>query len=245
MFFIFNKPKIYSYLIVLSTVVILFFTAEVLSEANNLEILETSTQTYDTESCIIERFETDNKEIAITINCMENNENIKEILNILKEYNTKASFGIYGDWVKKYPEETKEILDRGNSIIALPDKYEDISNLDYDDTIKTITEGLNKVNTLLNKKITLIRCPYGKCSDNITKLATNNNYKIIGWSIDTLDYQGLEANVIWDSIKNKITKGDIILMNSNAENIIDELKLVITSLKEREYTLVSLEDKVV
>ena len=40
MFFVFNKPKIYSYLVVFSTVVVLFFTASVLSEANNRERLK-------------------------------------------------------------------------------------------------------------------------------------------------------------------------------------------------------------
>ena len=241
MFFILNKPKIYSYLIVLSTVVILFFTAEVLSETNNLETLETATQTFDIQDNIINRFNTEKKEIAITINCVGSNDNIEEILHILEKYEVKANFGISGEWVKQYPEQTKKIYKRGNGIIVL---LEEINSLDYRQTDRTVEEELNKINKLLNSNIKLIRSTYGEYNDNITKLAIDKGYKIIGLGIDTLDYQGLEENVIWDNIKNKIMKGDIISMNSNAENIADELEIVINSLKEREYGLVCLEDKI-
>ena len=115
MFFVFNKPKIYSYLIVLSTVVVLFFTAEVLSEANNLETLTTSAETVD-DNVVIERFDTNDKEIAITINCLETDKNVKEILDIANKYNVKFSFAISGDWVKKYPEVTMKIDTNGNNI---------------------------------------------------------------------------------------------------------------------------------
>ena len=62
MFFIFNRPKIYSYLIVLSTVVVLFFTAAVLSEANNMETLTTSSTIEDT-NMPINKVETEQKKI--------------------------------------------------------------------------------------------------------------------------------------------------------------------------------------
>lgn len=244
MFFVFNKPKIYSYLIVLSTVVVLFFTAEVLSESNNIETLSTSAGVIQENDKIINRFISDKKEIAITINCIDTDKNIKDILEILKVNNVNASFGISGEWVKKYPELTKRIYKEGNNIISLSEKNRDISNLEYEETSKEILETINKINTLLNSDFKLIRCSNGKYSDNLLNLTNKRNYKIIGWSIDTLDYQGLEANVIWDNIKNKITSGDIILMNSNSEHILEELQLIINSIKQRGYDIIKLEERV-
>lgn len=239
MFFIFNKPKIYSYLIVLSTVVVLFFTAAVLSEANNLETLTTSTTA---DEMPINKVDTDEKKIAITINCLESDKNIEEILGILNEYSVKATFCIYGEWVKKYPELTKRINESENCIANMSNTYNDMSNLNYDSASKNILEAGNKLNTLLNTNIKLFKCPYGKYNENVIKAATDNGYTVIGFDIDTLDYQGLEANVIWDNMKNKISNGSIISMNSNSENIIQELKLVVKSIQEREYNLVTVED---
>lgn len=241
MFFVFNKPKIYSYLIVLSTVIVLFFTAAVLSEANNLETLTTSS-TEEEMNMPINKINTDEKKIAITINCLESNKNIEEILEILNENSVKATFCVYGEWVKKYPEVAKMINEKGNCIANMSNTYTNMSEFSYDEATKSIKEGGNKVTTLIGKKIKLFKCPYGRYSDNLIKAAKDNGYTVIGFNIDTLDYQGLEANVIWDNIRNKISNGSIISMNSNAENITGELKLVLKSLKERNYNIVTVEE---
>ncbi len=242
MFFIFNRPKIYSYLIVLSTIVILFFTAAVLSEANSLETLTTSSVAEGDIKMPINKVEMQEKKIAITINCLEVDRNIEEILKVLNEQSVKVTFCIYGEWVKKYPELTKKIDESGNCIANMSNTYTDMSELNYDEAVKSIDEGGNKLKKLLNKKINLFRCPYGKYNENIINAAKDKGYTVIGFDIDTLDYQGLEANVIWNNIKNRITNGSIISMNSNSENILEEVELVIKSLKEREYNIVTVEE---
>lgn len=241
MFFVLNKPKIYSYLIVLSTVMVLFFTASVLSNTNSLESIETANTSLIQEKPI-NNIETDKKIIAITINCLESDKNIGEILAILDKYSMKAGFCICGEWVKKYPELTKMINDKGHDIINMSDTYKDISELSYEDVNKNIKEGENKLSSLLNKEIKLFKCPYGKYGENLMNAANNNSYIVIGYNIDTLDYEDLEANVIWDNIKNKITNGSIISMNSNATHILEELELISTSLKEREFSAVTVEE---
>lgn len=241
MFFIFNKPKIYSYLIVLSTIVVLFFTAAVLSEANNLETLATSSVAEDGKMPI-EKVNTDERKIAITINCLESDENIEEILDTLNEYSVKATFCIYGEWVKKYPGVTKKISENGHCIANMSNTYTDMTELNYEEATKNIEEGGNKLNTLINKKVKLFKCPYGKHNENLIKAARDKGYTVIGFNIDTLDYQGLEANVIWNNIKNKVSNGSIISMNSNSENIKEEVKLVVKSLKERKYDIVTVEE---
>ena len=241
MFFVFNKPKIYSYLIVLSTIVVLFFTAAVLSEANNLETLTTSTGAEEIKMPI-EKVNTDEKKISITINCLESDKNIEEILEILGKCSVKATFCISGEWVKKYPELTKKINENGHCIANMGNTYTDMSEFSYNECSRSIKEGDNIVSTLISKKIKLFRCPNGKYNNDLIQAAKDNEYTVIGFNIDTLDYQGLEANVIWDSIKNKITNGSIISMNSNAENITREVKLIVESLKEREYNIVTVEE---
>lgn len=240
MFFVFNKPKIYSYLIVLSTVVVLFFTATVLSEANNMETLTTSSN-IGMSNNYIEKFETEKKEIAIVINCLEDDRNIEKILEKLEKNNVKANFALYGEWVKKYPELTKKIKSKGNCIINMSDDYIDMSELNYNESKKKILEGANKLNSLLNTDIKLFKCPYGKENENVLKICEEKGYKIIKGSIETLDYQGIEANVIWDNIKNQITSGDIININSNSMHILEEIELISKKLLEREYKLITLD----
>ena len=243
MFFVVNKPKIFSYLVVLSTVVVLFFTAEVLSESKNIEVLTTSAELTEKNSIIIDRIDTEKKEVVITINCSKNNKNIEKILEILDENNVKASFCINSDWVKKYPELTQKISKSGNTIIGLFDNYKETNNSNYEITSKWMLSELNIINTLLNKNIKLIRCYFDLNNENIKKVVTENNLKIIEYSIDSLDYEGLEINVIWDNINNKIKNGDIILVDSNSEHILEEIDYIIKNLKQKGYDIVNLEEK--
>ena len=159
MFFIFNRPKIYSYLIVLSTVVVLFFTAAVLSEASNMETLTTSSTVGDTKMPI-NKVEIEEKKIAITVNCLEVDKNIEEIIEILNENSVKATFCIYGEWVKKYPELTKKISQSGNCIANMSNTYTDMSELSYEEAIRNMEEGENKLSTLKNTFVGNRNCVY-------------------------------------------------------------------------------------
>ena len=152
MFFVFNKPKIYSYLVVFSTVVVLFFTASVLSEANNMETLITSSEIKE-ESEYIDKFNTKEKEVAIIINCFENDNNIERIFEILDSEQIEINFALYGEWVKKYPEIVKKMDEKTNCILTMSNNYKNLSTLNYNDSVKEISEGVNKIDTLLKKQI--------------------------------------------------------------------------------------------
>lgn len=58
----------------------------------------------------------DMKQIALTINCAWEADDIPEILDILDVYNIKAAFFVLGVWAEKNPEELKMISERGHEI---------------------------------------------------------------------------------------------------------------------------------
>lgn len=241
MFFVLNKLKIYSYLILCSTVAVLFFTVAIIKDENNMEVIETSGQIQNEDNVYI-RFQTNKNEVAIKINCLNNDNNIDEIIEISKKYNVSLNFCIYGEWVKRFPEKVCKINEAGNSIINMGNNYTNLTKLNNQDMIIELKSGNEKIEKLINKKINLISCPYNEVNYEIKQFANENKFEIISRSIDTLDYQGLEASVIWSNIKNNISPGEIIEMNSNAEHIVEELEMVLNGLKDRNYNLINLEE---
>ena len=93
MFIVFNKRKIYSYLVSFSTVIILFAIAF----------------TVTTDSSIITSATA--RELPI---CAWNADDIDSILKTLKDNNVKITFFMVGDWVDKFPEAVKKISDAGH-----------------------------------------------------------------------------------------------------------------------------------
>lgn len=105
MFLVFNKQKIMSYTIALSTIVILFLMAGILMKGDEQTVL---TSANINNNLPIYSVETEEQKVALTINCAWNADDIGTILDTLSKYNVKVTFFMVGDWVDKYRRCSKE-----------------------------------------------------------------------------------------------------------------------------------------
>lgn len=113
MFLIFNKDKIISCMVALGTIVILFLLATTFN-SNNSETVETATSS--SKLLPIYNVNTEEKKVALTINCAWNADDIDLILETLKKHEVKITFFVVGDWVEKYPDAVKKIDEAGHEI---------------------------------------------------------------------------------------------------------------------------------
>ena len=236
MFLVFNKDKIYSYLVAASTVMVLFFTASILYNNNNLETVPTSSNMV--KKLPIYSVQTDENKVALTMNCAWNADDIYKILETLEKCNVKITFFMVGDWVEKYPDAVKKINDAGYEIANHSDTHPHVNNLSYEKNAEQILECSKKIEKITGKKTILYRGPYGEYNDTVIKAAKDNGHTVIQWSIDTLDYNGLDKDQMWDKIKNKLTNGSIILMHNGTEHTADSLEYIIDNIKKRNYEIV-------
>lgn len=197
MFYVFNKQKIYSYLIAASAAVVLFVLSFFLTKTD-LKTIETATNVNS--NVPIYNVDTTSKRISITINCAWNADDIDKILEVLKKCNVKVTFFMVGEWVDKYPEYVKKISENGHEIANHSDKHLHVNNLSYEENVKEILNCNEKIKNITGKEVKLYRCPYGEYNDTVLKAAEDNEYKVIQWSIDSLDYQGLQESQMWDRI---------------------------------------------
>ena len=112
MFFVYNKDKIISVVIALSTVLVLFLLAATFKQNTVGSTVETSAGT----SKLLPIYSVDTKEnkVALTINCAWNADDIDLILKTLSENEAKATFFMVGEWVSKFPDAVKIILPLSN-----------------------------------------------------------------------------------------------------------------------------------
>ena len=113
MFLVFSKEKISTYLVSILTVTLLF-----LGVANYQTITEKTIETSANAGKLlpIYKVKTEEKKVALTMNCAWNADDIDKILEVLKNNNTKITFFMVGDWIEKYPEAVKKINDAGQEI---------------------------------------------------------------------------------------------------------------------------------
>ena len=113
MFLVFRKDKIYAYVVSILTVVLLFYTA---SNINLMSSKTVETSASSEKLLPIYKVKTEEKKVALTMNCAWNADDIDKILEILEQNNIKITFFMVGDWIDKYPEYVKKINEAGHEI---------------------------------------------------------------------------------------------------------------------------------
>lgn len=239
MFLVINRQKIFSYIVALSTVAVLFMFSVVFMRGDIQTIMTSSTST---KMLPIYNVSTQDKKIALTINCAWNADDIDSILDTLSKYNVKTTFFVVGEWVDKYPEAVKKIYESGHEIANHSNTHPHVNNLSYEENVKEILECSKKVENITGQKTNLYRGPYGEYNNTVMKAAEDNSHTVIQWNLDTLDYQGLDGDQMWDRLKNKISNGSIILMHNGTENTATALDKIIYNIQEKGFELVKVSD---
>lgn len=238
MFIVFNKQKIYSYLVALSTVIVLFFVAASFTNKSG-EIIETMSQA---KKLPVYCVETSEPKVAFTMNCAWNADDIDSILETLSKHNVKITFFMVGDWVDKYPEAVKKISDAGHEIANHSDGHKHVNNLTLEENENEIKLCSKKIEKITGNKTSLYRGPYGEYNNTVIQAAENQKHITIQWSLDTLDYNGLTGDEMWARLNEKLKNGDIILSHNGTEHTADSLDKLLTNIKEKGFQVVTVSE---
>ena len=147
-----------------------------------------------------------------------------------------------GDWVDKYPEAVKKIHEAGHEIGSHSNTHPHVNNLSSDKNLEEINLSVNKIQKITGKKTDLYRSPYGEYNDTVIQTAQDNGYYTIQWNLDTLDYEGLTGDEIWNRIKNKLSNGSIILSHNGTKNTANSLDMLIKNIKSQGFELVTISE---
>ncbi len=238
MFIVFNKEKIYSYVIALSTIVILFIMASTIINRKD-GIIATSASS---KQLPVYSVDTKEKKVALTMNCAWNADDIDRILDTLSKNKIHITFFMVGDWVDKYPEYVKKISDNGHEIANHSNTHPHVNQLNIDKNIEQIKLCSEKIEKITGNKTTLYRGPYGEYNDTVISAANELKHTTIQWNLDTLDYTGLTGEEMWKRLDSKLSNGSIILSHNGTKHTADSLELLLHNIKEKGYEIVTVSE---
>jgi peptidoglycan/xylan/chitin deacetylase (PgdA/CDA1 family) len=184
---------------------------------------------------------TNEKKIAITFDDGPNSEITPKVLEILDQFNVKATFFCIGENIENNKDLLKIIDNKGHLIgnhTWSHDYWFDLfsskkMNADIEKTSGLIFE-------IIHKKVKLFRPPYGITNPNLKKAIVDLNFKTIGWSLRSFDTIIKPQKTI-KRLKRKLKSGDIILLHDNRENIIEILTLFLDYAKNEGYEIIPLD----
>jgi peptidoglycan/xylan/chitin deacetylase (PgdA/CDA1 family) len=161
------------------------------------------------------------------------------LLDCLEENNAKATFFLVGEEVTYFPDEVKRAAELGCEIGNHSYSHTDLTTLDA----AGIAEEIGKTDQLLLNLVghggTVVRPPYGSVNDTVKQTVGT---PMILWSIDTLDWETLDADTTVQTVLDNVKDGDIILMHDIYSTTVDAAQILIPTLIEEGYDLVTIHE---
>ena len=190
---------------------------------------------------------TDEKKIAISFDAAWGAEDFDSIMETLDKHNVKTTFFMTGEWIEKYPECVKTLVEKGHDLGNHSASHPDMTKLSKEAQKEQILKAHNAVKELTGYEMELFRPPYGAYNNEVILTCYEVGYYPIQWDVDSLDWKDLTASEIIDKVCNhkSLDCGSIILCHNGAKHTAEALDEMLTNLKKQGYEIVPISELII
>jgi len=186
---------------------------------------------------------TSEKLITLTFDDGPDAENTPKILEILEKHNLPATFFLIGKKAKEQVHLVRLIISRGH-LVGLH-SYSHSFYFDFYRNEK-MEQDLLKAEEIIMKETgkspLLFRPPYGVTNPTLAKVVKKLGYKVIGWSVRSLDTTIKDAEKVAGRVIGKLHPGAVILMHDTQDVTPEALEKIILKAKDEGYRFVALNE---
>lgn len=183
--------------------------------------------------------------IGLTFDISWGENTAEPILDILKQEGVHATFFLSSPWADKHQELVQRMVKEGHEIGSHGNRHIDLNALSALEIEKEITTAQQVLERITGSSVRLIRAPNGAYDNKVISTAHKLGYRVIQWSVDSLDWKRPGSSAIINNVLNGIKggsgakEGDIILFHASdsAPDTPQALPTVLKSLKSKGYTL--------
>jgi len=164
-----------------------------------------------------------------------------QVLDLLREYDVKATFCMTGLQAQAHPDLVKDVVTAGHRLCdhsvshdtAMDKKPEAYQTKEILDAERMITEASGGVRPMY------YRAPGGAFTPHSRKIAASRGMRPLGWNVDTKDFEQPGADAIVATVKREISNGPTILFHDaggERAQTVDALREILPWLEEQGYS---------
>lgn len=184
----------------------------------------------------------DDKKIAISFDCAWGNEYTAQLLQIMDEYGVKCTFFAVSFWAEKYPNDVKEIVNRGHEMGTHSKTHSYMSKQSEKVIAEELDYSVAAIQSICGQNVTLFRPPYGDYNNRLIDCVYKKGLYPIQWDVDSLDWKNLSATQISMRVISKVKSGSIILCHNNGLHTAESLLLIFADLQAKGYKFVKISE---
>lgn len=157
--------------------------------------------------------------VSLMFNVYWGTEQVYGIMDVLDEYDAKATFFIGGSWADDNVACLKEIKERGHEIGTHGYFHRDHDKLTYEQNVEEIKRSVEFLSLAADVTVTLFAPPSGAYNDDTIGAAESMGLKTILWSKDTIDWRDKDENLCYRRATEGVGGGELILMHPMAHTL--------------------------
>ena len=180
--------------------------------------------------------------VSISFDAAWGNEDTQQLIDILDQYQVKATFFVVGDWVDKYPESVKALHDAGHEVMNHSNTHAHYNSLTAEEIIADVEACNDKIEAVTGVRPTLIRCPYGEYDDHVIAAIRSIGMEPVQWDVDSLDWKDISASEITQRVTERVKSGSICLFHNAALHTPEALPAILDYMAENGYTVVPISE---
>ena len=194
----------------------------------------------------------EDKVIAFTFDDGPWGDTTDQILDVLEQYNAKATFFTIGNQIPYHPDQVRRAHDLGCQICTHTYDHADGSgqgvNLTFmsaEEQIAEVTQGYAAIKDALGEEPShVLRAPGGNYYGSIISTLEPYVDAEVGWDVDTEDWRLPGADAIYEAIMSA-RSGQVILMHDGGgdrSQTVEAVKRAVPELVEQGYRLVTVDE---
>ncbi|NLA85440.1 MAG: polysaccharide deacetylase family protein [Clostridiales bacterium] len=184
------------------------------------------------------------KTIALTFDDGPDDKATLEIVNILNSYEVPGTFFLIGNQINRHPDIVQAIIDSGHKIANHSWSHKRPTDISTNEMLEE-AENAWEIISSYDSFTRLYRPPYGLVNRSQMPALIEAGYKVVCWSIDSMDWYFDSPEKIAACVTETAHPGAIVLMHSagglrNRQATIEALPIIIEKLMEEGYEFISL-----
>jgi peptidoglycan/xylan/chitin deacetylase (PgdA/CDA1 family) len=165
------------------------------------------------------------------------------LLGALTREGARATFFMQGGSIRANPGIARQVANMaGMEIGDHSATHAQLTSVGSAQLRREVVGNHATIQEITGKDVTLFRPPYGARNSRVDAMAAEAGEAVILWDVDTLDWQTRSASATRRAVADKVTSGSIVLMHDIHGSTVDAVPGIITDLKDRGYTLVTVSE---
>ncbi|WP_017611565.1 polysaccharide deacetylase family protein [Nocardiopsis salina] len=166
-------------------------------------------------------------------------EHTDRLMDILDEYDARATFYVLGELVGEHPEALERMDEEGHELGNHTWQHDDLAELPPEEVRQDIARTNDAISEITGAEPPTIRPPYGSVDDTVSGVV---DQPIILWDVDTQDWQSRDSDKVAEHALTNAETGSVVLFHDIHGKSVDAVPDVLDGLHEEGYHFVTITD---